>query len=125
MIKAPSFDKRWTAFAKDKETVGDKPSGIKATTMPNAVTNWLRYKVGELNWLFANPLIKIPRTKTTAPIDKAIIAIVLVIFSTSNSNGDFLSSICWVNEAILPNSVFIPVAKTTQRAVPVETLVPA
>ena len=55
----------------------------------------------------------------------AINEICLVKRLSSSCNGLRLRFCCWVNAAIRPNSVCIPVAKATAVAVPAPTVVPA
>ena len=116
MIRAFRFAMRCTPIASDSVTVGRSPSGTNATTIPTEKMN---------PSLSGRPITNTERKKSAIPIPSAITVTKRVTRLTSFCSGDRSSSTVCVMRAILPNSVFMPVAKITARPVPALTAVPA
>ena len=66
-----------------------------------------------------------PMTKNTTPSATESTATTRLTNAISRWRGNAISRVVWVRWAILPNSVCMPVAKTTARASPETTVVPA
>ena len=107
---------RCTAMASDRVTVGSRPSGMKATTMPSA-----KMKDCAKGSCTTNRLSE----KKASPMHMAKMVTCLVRRSRSRWSGLRTSSMFCVRLAILPNSVAMPMRKTTARPLPSDTLVPA
>ena len=91
---------RCTAMASARVTVGSRPSGMKATTMPRE-----KMKVSA-SGLCTNST---SRTKNATPMHRAKMVICRVRWLSSRCSGLTLSSTFWVRRAILPNLVVMPV----------------
>ena len=116
LISALRLAMRCTPMARDKVTVGRRPSGIKATIMPRAKIN------AATGSDFAR---KIARIKNSTPIETAMAETFFVRLPISFCRGLDSSLRLCVKPAIRPNSVSIPVEQTIALPVPEETVVPA
>ena len=92
---------RCTANARDRVTVGSRPSGTKATMMPMANTR--------LSWP-PMPTNSQLAKKVKVPIDRATVVIVRTIRATCNSRVLGERRVVAVRWATWPNSVSVPVA---------------
>ncbi len=97
------FAMRRVASTSDNVSVGRSPSGTIATMMPIAKMN-----------AFQNGMpMSQPIAKNDRPITSASVAVKRLNCAISFRSGETSSSVVCVRCAILPNSVCIPVAKTT------------
>ncbi len=104
-------------LARDKERVmvGSIPSGTLATMRDRAKMAATSHPWPE----------RMPRTKKTPPTRSAARVRILVILMISSCIGVALFSTSFDREAIRPNSVSFPVAKTMPKPFPEATVVPA
>ena len=109
------FAMRWVASTSARVSVGSSPSGTMATMMP--IAKMKAFQNGM-------PIIQ-PSEKNERPISTARIAIRRLKCAISLRSGETSSPAVCVRCAILPNSVCIPVAKTTALACPDTIDVPA
>ena len=114
-ISTLRFAMRWLASTSASVSVGSRPSGTIATMMPMAKMN-----------AFQNGTpAKRPTAKKSRPIPTATIPITRLRCAISVRSGETTSPAVCVRWAILPNSVCMPVAKTTARAWPETSEAPA
>jgi hypothetical protein len=97
---------RWVASTRARVSVGSRPSGTIATMMPIA-----KMKASQNG----TPLNR-PTVKKSTPISTERMPIHRLRCSISLRSGETVPSVLPVRRAILPNSVCIPVAKTTALA---------
>ena len=114
-INAFLFAILWLPIASERAIVGSMPSGMSATVMPIA-----KIKLSQK----LLPITK-PKEKKNIPTAAAIVAISLDAFTISFWSGLSPASTALVRCAIRPNSVVIPVEKTTAIPEPLITVVPA
>ena len=106
---------RREAIASDSVKVGSSPSGTLATMMPMAKTKFVHRGTPSAS----------PVANTSTPATAASTAMTRLSHVSSCCSGDGTSSATCARRAILPNSVRIPVASTSARALPDTTVVPA
>ena len=106
---------RWVAIARERVTVGSRPSGMSATITP--IANRKRS---------ARLMPPMPASrKKAAPMAIARTATMRVTRSSSRSSGLRSRRVRCARAAMRPNRVCIPVAVTLASAVPAVTKVPA
>ena len=109
------FAMRWFASTSARVSVGRSPSGTMATMMP----------IAKMKAFQKGMPISQPSEKKDRPISTARIAVRRLRCAISVRSGETSSAAVCVRCAILPNSVCIPVAKTTALACPDTIDVPA
>ena len=106
---------RWAAMASARVTVGSRPSGTLATMMPMAKVKLIQN----------GRSINQPMAKKAMPSATASRATRRDTRSISRCSGEAVSPVLCVRRAIRPNSVRMPVAKTTAVHSPATISVPA
>ena len=114
-INALRFAIRCVDMASANVRVGSNPSGTRATMIP----------IAKIKFSQNDSPIACPIKKKTTPNEKAMPTTIRLSLVISNCSGEVPEFAVCVKWAIFPNSVCIPVAKTTARPSPETTEVPA